>query len=154
VNLAIGDIMYATFIAPEVIMTTLDNHPGSVGGTVLCKMLTGGILAWVGGLSAMVTLVVIAFERYYAVIYPYSNRKLTTKKLKVSQCLMGWARLKLVNFKNIGPIFNNACITDCKNTIILLKSYKQFLCRLDELCNHIIAHPDLFINLFVHESRA
>jgi len=124
VNLAIGDIMYATFIAPEVIIVTLDNHPGGVGGTVLCKLLTGGILAWVGGLSAMVTLVVIAFERYYAVIYPYSNRKLTKKKLKVSQCLMGWARLKLVNFRNIGSIFNNACITDCKNTIILLKSYK------------------------------
>lgn len=30
----------------------------------------------------MVTLLVIAFERYFAVIYPYDNRRLTTKKLK------------------------------------------------------------------------
>ena len=80
--------MYATFIAPEVIVTTTGNHPGGVGGTVLCKLLTAGILAWVGGLSAMVTLVVIAFERYYAVIYPYDNKKLTKKKLKVRQCLV------------------------------------------------------------------
>ena len=74
--------MYATFIAPEVITTIVGNHPEGVGGTVLCKLLTAGILAWVGGVSSMVTLVVIAFERYFAVIYPYNNKRLTKRKLK------------------------------------------------------------------------
>lgn len=81
-------MMYATFIAPEVIATIIGNHPEGVGGTVLCKSLTAGILAWVGGISSMVTLVVIAFERYFAVMYPHNNRRLTKRKLKVCQCLM------------------------------------------------------------------
>jgi len=97
VNLAIGDIMYAVFIAPEVITTITSNHPGGVGGTVLCKLLSAGIFAWVGGIPAMVTLVVIAFERYFAVIYPHNNKRLTKKKLKVRQCLMGRAELKVAN---------------------------------------------------------
>lgn len=83
VNLAIGDMMYAAFIAPEVILTITGNHPGGKGGTVMCKLLTAGILAWVGGFSSMVTLVVIAFERYFAVICPYENKRLTKEKLKV-----------------------------------------------------------------------
>ena len=95
VNLAIGDIMYAVFIAPEVITTITGNHPGGVGGKVLCKLLSAGILAWVGGISAMDTLVVIAFERYFAVIYPHNNKRLTKKKLKVRQCFMGRASSKL-----------------------------------------------------------
>ena len=80
--------MYATFITPEVVLATTGNHPGGVGGTVLCKLMTAGIFAWIGGFSSMVTLVVIAFERYYAVICPYENKRLTKKKLKVRQCLM------------------------------------------------------------------
>ena len=80
--------MYAAFIAPEVIMTVVGDHPGGVGGTVLCKLLTAGILAWVGGISAIVTLVAIAFERYFAVIYPHNTKRLTKNKLKVRQCLM------------------------------------------------------------------
>jgi len=83
VNLAIGDMMYATFIAPEVIAAITGNHPGGVGGTILCKLLTAGIFAWVGGISSTVTLVVIAFERYFAVIYPHNNKRLNKKKLKV-----------------------------------------------------------------------
>lgn len=53
-------------------------------GTVLCKLLTGGNLAWVAGTSSLVTLVAIASERYYAVIYPIGNfGKFTKRKLKV-----------------------------------------------------------------------
>ena len=77
--------MYAAFIAPEVILTITGNHPGGKGGTVMCKFLTAGILAWIGGFSSMVTLVVIAFERYFAVMYPYNNQRLTKGKLKVRQ---------------------------------------------------------------------
>lgn len=82
-NLAIADILYAAFIAPEVILRITITHPGGMAGTVLCKLVTAGIFAWIGGISSMVTLVVIAFERYYAVIHPYDNRKLTKSKLKV-----------------------------------------------------------------------
>ena len=56
-------------------------------GKILCILLTGGNLAWVGASSSVVTLVAIAVERYYAVIYPHGNKgKLTIRKLKV--CLL------------------------------------------------------------------
>ena len=84
-NLAVGDIMCATFI---VSVTIIGNHPGGVGGTVLCNLLKAEIFAWVGGISSMVTLVVIAFERYFAVIYPLNSKRLTKGNLKVCQCLM------------------------------------------------------------------
>ena len=98
--------MCATFI---VSATITGNHPGGVGGTVLCILLKAEIFAWVGGISSMVTLVVIAFERYFAVIYLLNNKRLTKGKLKVSQCLMQGTSQKLGNVTKTGPVFNNVC---------------------------------------------
>lgn len=84
-NLALADMMVALFIAPRFILIHLFKHPDGVAGKVFCELLTGGNLAWYGGVASVFTLVVIAFERYYAVMYPYGNRgKLTYRKLKVS----------------------------------------------------------------------
>ena len=88
VNLAVADILYAAFIAPNTFVKLASIHPDGVTGTVLCKVLTGGNLAWVAGTSSVVTLVAIAAERYYAVIYPIGSiGKLTKCKLKVRQLL-------------------------------------------------------------------
>ena len=76
--------MCAAFI---VSVTITGIHPGGVDSTVLCKLLKAEIVAWVGGISSMVTLVVIAFERYFAVIYPLNTKRLTKGKLKVRKCL-------------------------------------------------------------------
>jgi len=84
VNLAVADILYATFVTPETFLKLASTHPGGMTGTVLCKFITGGNLAWVAGTSSVVTLVAIAAERYYAVICPIGNiGKLTKCKLKV-----------------------------------------------------------------------
>lgn len=84
-NLAIADIMYAAFIAPRVYFQLTFNHPDGVIGTVFCKFVTDGSVAWIGGASSIVTLTAIAIERYYAVMYPHGNKwKLTEQKLKVS----------------------------------------------------------------------
>ena len=87
VNLAIADILYAAFIAPNVLFVQFSfvQHPDGLTGTVLCKLLIGGAVAWIGGVSSIFTLFAIAIERYYAVMYPYGNKwKLTKRKLKVS----------------------------------------------------------------------
>ena len=85
INLAVADVTFATFLASEFILSHTYTHPGGVTGKVLCRLLTGGTLGWVGGVSSAFTLVVIAIERYYAVIYPLGNKgKLTKRKLKVS----------------------------------------------------------------------
>ena len=75
----------ATFFVPRFIFFHSFTHPEGVIGTVLmCKLLTGGNLGWVGAATSVFTLVTIATERYYAVIHPYGNKgKLTKRKLKV-----------------------------------------------------------------------
>ena len=86
-NLAVADILYVTFIAPNVLIVqfSFTNHPGGVTGTVLCKLLTTGTVAWVGAASSILTLAVIAIERYYAVVYPLGDKEKVTKdNLKVS----------------------------------------------------------------------
>ena len=84
VNLAVADAMYATFVTPNTFLKISPTHPGGAIGTVLCKSVTGGSLAWTAGISSVVTLVATAAERYFAVIYPAGNvGKLTKRKLKV-----------------------------------------------------------------------
>lgn len=85
VNLALADIMVALFIAPQFILIHTFKHPDGMTGSLFCKLLTGGSLTWIGAAASAFTLVVIAFERYYAVMYPHSNKgKMTNNKLKVS----------------------------------------------------------------------
>ncbi|XP_078349122.1 pyroglutamylated RF-amide peptide receptor-like [Oculina patagonica] len=84
VNLAAADIIYAMFIIPKTFFKLIFTHPDRVTGTVLCKLVTRGNFAWVGGHSSIITLIAIAIERYYAVVYPFGNKwKLTKRKLKV-----------------------------------------------------------------------
>ena len=83
-NLAVGDITYATFNIPQLVISRINGHPEGVAGRVLC-IFRNGVLAWVGEGASIFTLVAIATERYYAVIYPLGNKgKLTIRKLKVT----------------------------------------------------------------------
>ncbi|KAK2547283.1 RYamide receptor [Acropora cervicornis] len=83
-NLATADILFALFITPKLIVSLYVKHPDGPAGTVLCKLLTGGIFAWVSAVSSICTLLAIAIERYYTVIYPHGDRwKLTKRKVKV-----------------------------------------------------------------------
>ncbi|XP_058966861.1 QRFP-like peptide receptor [Pocillopora verrucosa] len=84
VNLAVSDILFATFIAPKLIFGLNLSHPEGATGSILCKLMTGGNFAWIPGVSSVVTLVTIAVERYYTVVHPMDpNRKMTKHKLKV-----------------------------------------------------------------------
>ena len=80
-SLAVADMLFALFIGQRFVVVHLFEHPVGMSGTLLCKSHN---LTWVGGAASVFTLVAIAFERYYAVIYPYGNKgKLTYEKLKV-----------------------------------------------------------------------
>lgn len=84
-NLAVGDIVFAIFIAPAVLLRLITSfHPEGMTATGLCKFVTGGNVAWIGAVSSIFSLVAIAIERYYAVMHPFSNRRNFTKlKFKV-----------------------------------------------------------------------
>jgi len=86
VNLAVSDMLYVTFITPSVFIVqfSFTNLPDGVTGTVLCKFFTTGTIAWVGAASSILTLSVVAIERYYAVVYPLGDKeKITMDNLKV-----------------------------------------------------------------------
>ena len=82
-NLAVGDIIYATFQITELVYRHIATHPDGFTGKIVC-LLRNGTFQWVGASSSIFTLVTIAYERYFVVLYPYSNKgKLTMRKLKV-----------------------------------------------------------------------
>jgi len=84
VNLAVADAMYAALITPHVFFMIVPIHLGGAASTVLCKLVTSGYFAWIAAASSVFSLVAIAAERYFAVIYPVRNvGKLTKRKLKV-----------------------------------------------------------------------
>ncbi|KAL9975313.1 hypothetical protein ACROYT_G012466 [Oculina patagonica] len=125
VNLAVADIFYAAFIAPGVYLSLTSTHPEGVVGTVLCKLLTGGTVAWTGAASSIVTLVVIALERYYAVVYPLGNKgKFSKRKLKMI-ILGSWIFSFIFCFPMllIKNVKANACVKTWPGQEWLIKSY-------------------------------
>ncbi|CAH3180468.1 unnamed protein product, partial [Porites evermanni] len=83
--LAAADICYVTFITPSIILSHDVDHPKGIAGTILCAVVTEGGLAWTGAEASIFTLLVVAFERYFAVVHPYGNRgKLTFRTVKVT----------------------------------------------------------------------
>ncbi|KAL9957231.1 hypothetical protein ACROYT_G038842 [Oculina patagonica] len=84
-NLAIADIIYAVFIIPRIYyQLRFAHHPDGVIGTILCKLVTGGFIAWTGSAFSIVNLVFITIERYNAVINPHGNKwNFLNRKLKV-----------------------------------------------------------------------
>ena len=106
VNLAAADVIYSIFLVPTLILKHTSAHPVGLTGRVLCGLLTGGNFAWIGAASAVVTLVAIAMERYYAVIYPHGNKgKLTTRRLKV--CHSNNKLAKIVEFQRRPLVMRN-----------------------------------------------
>ena len=84
-NLAVADITFAVFLASKFILNHTFTHPDGGAGKALCRLLTGGTLGWLGGVSSAFTLMVIAVERYFVVMYPHGNKgRLTKRKLKAS----------------------------------------------------------------------
>ena len=83
-NLAVADMTVATFFAPQYVLTHSFTHPDGLTGTILCRILTGGNLGWIGAAASVFTLVVTSIERYYAVLYPHENNgRISNRKLKV-----------------------------------------------------------------------
>ena len=81
-----ADVVYSLFLIPMVILTHITSHPDGISGKVLCTLLTDGNLAFIGAASSNITLTAIAFERYYAVVYPEGNKgNLNMRKVKVSK---------------------------------------------------------------------
>lgn len=83
VNLAIADMMVAVFISIQFILGPLYTHPDGTTGVVLCKLVTGGAVAWTSAVTSVFNLVAISVERYYAILYPHSEKgRINNRNLK------------------------------------------------------------------------
>ena len=78
-NLALADLLYALFFIPRRLLITEFRHPGGWVGDFLCKTLTHANLSWMASVAAVITLLVIAWERYHAIIHPHNSRGRMTK---------------------------------------------------------------------------
>ncbi|EDO35029.1 predicted protein, partial [Nematostella vectensis] len=106
VNLAIADMMFALFITPRFIFNHTFKHPQGTAGHYLC-----GNLTWTGGDASVFSLVAIATERYFAVVWPLNNeRRITSRKLK---CLVSgsWMFAVLMTF----PLYTSVTYSETEH---------------------------------------
>lgn len=82
VNLAISDILLAVFVLPRYVFNHAFQHPKGIEGDFLCRFLSGGALIWVGGAASVFSLLLIAVDRFCAVVYPHRHdRRISIEKL-------------------------------------------------------------------------
>ena len=72
-HLAIADLLVAVFFIPPCILSHFIEQPNGVTGDLLCKFILNGVLGWVAAAASSYLLVVIAFERYHATVYPFEK---------------------------------------------------------------------------------
>ena len=97
VNLAVPDIMFASSISIQYVMMPFIAHPEGQAGQYLCKFVTDGTIAWVGGVVSILCLVYIAVERYFAIIQPLRQRgRFTRRRLKFF-IVIGWSFAFMLN---------------------------------------------------------
>ncbi|KAJ7360396.1 hypothetical protein OS493_017029 [Desmophyllum pertusum] len=82
-NLALADMVVALFMAIQFVIGPTYQHPSGTTGSLLCKFVTGGTMAWTAATVSVCNLVAISIERYQAVVQPFSSlSNLTNRKLK------------------------------------------------------------------------
>ena len=101
VNLAVSDIMVALFIIPDYIVNLTFKHPSGITGNYMCKFVTGGNFVWVGTAASTFSLVVVAVERFIAVVHPFNERWRLTNRRLVAVIVAGWLYAIIFNL----PLF-------------------------------------------------
>ncbi|XP_068673682.1 galanin receptor 2a-like [Montipora foliosa] len=83
VNLACSDMMVGVFSIFRIFIDIPFENLDGTAADAVCKLLTGGALMRVGILASVLFLVLIAVERYYAVLYPLQHQTgLLVRKVK------------------------------------------------------------------------
>ena len=83
-NLAAADLIAGVSLVPSFLLDPSTTYPPGLTGDVLCRLFRSAYFGWVAFCSSVFSLLFIAFERYYAVMKPFSIiHKITIKKLKI-----------------------------------------------------------------------
>lgn len=88
-NLAFADFLTMLFGIPSMVLSSLKNHPGNTFGVLLCKFLTVGNIPSVCLAVSILTLTLMAYERYNAIVQPMrAKRRLTKENVVFCICFM------------------------------------------------------------------
>ena len=129
-NMAASDLLTAIFFVPRLItIATVDSLAWQIqglGGTILCKMCT--FLSDISLSVSTQSLVIIAVERFLAVMYPVKTRSITAKRrrfLIASTWIVAMAihtpylyTMELVNNKGNITICQNKWMTDDRSAFL------------------------------------
>ncbi|XP_020894395.1 pyroglutamylated RF-amide peptide receptor-like [Exaiptasia diaphana] len=114
VNLATSDAVFSAFLIPRFIVIHAFKHPHGQAGDLICKFFTGGNLTWTGGAASVFTLVAIALERYYAVVFPHMIRHRFTRSQAKFTSILAWLASLLLNiplfFVSVYSVDQDFCI--------------------------------------------
>ena len=83
VNLAVADMLAGIFIGVLVVTNPTYQHPTGTTGQYLCKFITGGTVAYTAAVASVYNLVAVSVERYFAVLYPLREARLTPRNLRL-----------------------------------------------------------------------
>lgn len=72
-NLVVVDIMFVIFLVLIVIFSFVLDYLDGIIGFVLCKLVIGGNVVWIGGVLFIVIFVIIVIECYYVVVYFFES---------------------------------------------------------------------------------
>lgn len=90
-NLAVADSIVLLFLAPRhVFFGLIDPYPEGQTGDFLCKFLTGGNIAWIGAITSICSLLLIAAERFYAVCVPHKYSATFTRRFVKKLLIVAW----------------------------------------------------------------
>ncbi|EDO38235.1 predicted protein, partial [Nematostella vectensis] len=82
-NLSFADLLVGIFFFPRHVLRHAFRGLHQPYADWLCKFVTGGNVAWIAAAASSFSLVVLALERFYAVMYPFRQR-FTLRKVKIT----------------------------------------------------------------------
>ena len=122
-NLAVADLTAGALLTPSLILKRTFTYPQGPGGDALCRLFNGE-LAWLALYSSVFSLVFIAFDRYYAIMKPFSIRhRITIKKLKIFIPVC-WAASIIITFPTL--YFQTFDNRECVCHFLIKKVYSLF----------------------------
>lgn len=111
VHVAICDMLFGIFLSPRGLFYGLYEHPSGLLGDLLCKFVTFGQLGWICGAASIFTLVTIAWERYKAIVKPFSPR-FSNKNVKRA-VIISWILAFIIGLPEIIATAYNPQIKGC-----------------------------------------